>query len=89
MKVTHNIERARFEIQVEDATAVLDYDLADGLMTITHTFVPPELRGQSIAGQLAKAAFQYAQTQSLKVIPECSYIGVYARRHSKVQRLLV
>jgi len=86
--VTHNLERSRFEIVIGDAQAILDYHLSDGLMMITHTFVPPELRGQSIAGQLAEAAFDFAHAERLKVVPQCSYIGVYAKRHPEVQRLM-
>ncbi len=89
IQVTHNRGHSRFEITIEDANAVLDYTLADGLMTITHTFVPPELRGKNIAGQLAKAAFEFAHAENLKVVPQCSYIRVYARRHPEVQRILL
>lgn len=88
MSVIHNTERLRFEINIEAAQAVLDYQLSDGLMVITHTFVPEELRGQSIAGQLAKAAFDFAREEALKVVPQCSYIGVYARRHPEAKALL-
>ena len=46
MNVSHNLLLTRFEITVDDATAFLDYTRAGGLMVITRTFVPPELRGQ-------------------------------------------
>ena len=89
MNVSHNLPLTRFEITVDDATALLDYTRTGGLMVITHTVVPPELRGQSIAGRLAKAAFAFAQAEALKVVPQCSYIGVYAKRYPEVQPLLV
>ena len=44
--VTHLRAAARFEIVLGSATAHLDYQLAAGHMTIHHTFVPRELRGQ-------------------------------------------
>ena len=78
--VTHLCAAARFEIVLGSATARLDYQLAGGLMTIHHTFVPSELRGQQIAAHLAQAAFDYARTEGLQVIPACSYIAAYAKR---------
>jgi len=86
--VHHLPKQLRFELQLAEATAYLDYTLAEQHMTIHHTFVPAELRGQSIAGQLAQAAFDYARKSELKVIPACSYIGVYAQRHPSVADLL-
>ncbi len=78
--VLHSADHSRFEISIGGATAVLEYDLVGTLMTIHHTFVPVELRGQNIAGQLAKAAFDYARSEELQVVPQCSYIASYAKR---------
>lgn len=86
--VTHHADTNRFEIQIDTATARLEYSLNDGRMTIHHTFVPVELRGQSIAGKLAAAAFDYARAEGLKVIPACSYIATYAKRHPEADALL-
>jgi predicted GNAT family acetyltransferase len=86
--VIHHSVHSRFEVVINNTQAFLNYTLADGRMTITHTFVPPELRGQNIAGQLAKAAFDYARTEGFKVVPQCSYIAVYASRHAEAKALL-
>lgn len=86
--VEHFLEKSRFEIRGVETIAHLDYSLARAVMTIHHTFVPPELRGQNIAGQLAGAAFEYARAEGLKVVPQCSYIGVYAKRHPEAAALL-
>lgn len=86
--VEHFIENSCFEVRCGEAVAHLDYDLVDAVMTIHHTFVPPELRGQNIAGLLAGAAFEYARIEGLKIVPQCSYIGVFAKRHPEVATLL-
>lgn len=80
-QVTH--KESSFEIELEAAKAVLDYQIADGHMTITHTYVPPEMRGMGIAAKLADAALGFAENSGLKVIPQCSYIAVYMKRKSK------
>lgn len=87
--VHHSTDHSRFEINIDDATAVLEYDLAGTVMTIHHTFVPVELRGQNIAGQLAKAAFENARAKELQVVPQCSYIASYAKRHPEAGALVV
>ena len=49
--------------QITVGTAHLDYEVdADaGFMDITHTFVPPEMRGQGAAKQLCDAAYERAR----------------------------
>lgn len=86
--VVHQPEQARFIIQLEGELAHLDYALNGSVMDIHHTFVPPALRGKNIAGQLAKAAFDYAGGQALQVIPSCSYIGRYAERYPEAGALI-
>ncbi len=86
--VTHNTTEHHFEIAIGDDVARLNYSMSAALMIITHTYVPPALRGQNIAGQLAKAAFDFARTEGLKVVPQCSYIDVYAKRHPEAAVLL-
>jgi Predicted acetyltransferase len=82
--VTHDRQSHRFLIELPDGTAVLEYVPGNGHIIITHTFVPDSLRGGGIAGQLAKAAFEYVKSESLKIVPQCSYIQVYAARHSEL-----
>lgn len=86
--VLHEPENRRFIIQMERVAAVLEYHLNGPRMTITHTFVPDTLRGKGLAGYLAKAAFDFARTNDLRVVPQCSYIATYAQRHPDVQPLL-
>lgn len=86
--VEHFTEESRFETRGEETIAHLDYSLDGKVMTIRQTYVPPELRGQNIAGLLASAAFEYARSEGLKVVPQCSYIDWYAKRHPEVAALL-
>jgi predicted GNAT family acetyltransferase len=87
--VRHSADHTRFEIRIGAATAVLDYHLAGKVMTIHHTFVPVELRGQNIAGILAKAAFDTARKEGLQIIPQCSYIARYAERFPEAGALII
>ena len=87
--IQHSTDHTRFEIIIGNATAVLEYTRSGTLMTIHHTYVPVELRGQNIAGLLAKAAFDSARAEQLQVVPQCSYIASYAKRFPAAGALVV
>ena len=57
-------------------------------MHMIHTEVPPALEGRGIAARLVQAALDYAQAEGLKVLPRCSYVRAYMRRHPRTQSLL-
>ncbi|HVN16865.1 MAG TPA: GNAT family N-acetyltransferase [Anaerolineales bacterium] len=81
LSVTHNTSAHRFEIQVGELLAVSQYRLIGDTITFYHVGVPPELEGQGIGSLLAKASLDYARDHSLKVIPLCSFVAAYIRRH--------
>jgi predicted GNAT family acetyltransferase len=78
--VIHRPQDSRFEIKVGDYVALLEYKIAQGHITIHHTFVPNELRGKGLAAKLAEAALNFSKTEQLEVIPQCSYIESYMKR---------
>ena len=88
LHIEHQPERGRFQAIVEGRACVADYRLADGVITITHTEVPPPLEGRGIAGELVQALLDHARTQGLKVRPLCSYARAYMRRHPGTANLL-
>lgn len=80
--VEHDAQAQCFSAVVEGYKAILEYRTVDAQsIDMHHTFVPNELRGKGVAGVLAKQALAYAKEQGLRVIPSCSYIAVYLRRH--------
>ena len=88
LPIEHLPERGRFQTVVEGRTCVADYRLHDGVMTITHTEVPPPLEGRGIAGALVQALLDHAQANGLKVLPLCSYARAWMRRHPETAALL-
>ncbi len=52
-----------------------------------HTFVPKSLRGRGIAASLVRAALAYAEANSYKVVPTCSYVASYMNRHEEFSHL--
>jgi predicted GNAT family acetyltransferase len=86
--VRHNAAAHRYESGNGAHPAVLEYELAGDRVTYTHTFVPPELRGQGLAEALVRTALADAKSAGHKVIPACSYVAKFIERHKEYQPLL-
>lgn len=88
VQVKHNRVEQRFEAKVDGRVCVVDYVPRDGGIALTHTYVPPELRGRGIAEKLVRAALDYARNERLRVIPECSYVQAFIQRHGEYAPLV-
>lgn len=87
MTVHHDADLQRFEIRQDGATAVAEYQRAGNTLILTHTEVPPALRGTGLGNELARAAFEYARDQHLRVLPRCPFMAAWLRRHREYQDL--
>jgi hypothetical protein len=76
----------RFTTEVDGQHAELNYTLAAGVMTITHTRVPREIGGRGIAAELMHEALQFAAERGLSVNPACSYAAAYMRRQGQADK---
>src|ERR1700675_2013539 len=79
--INHDTGAHRFTTEVDGSQGELDYTLADGVMTITHTRVPPAIGGRGIAAQLMEAALSAARAAGWSVNPACSYAKSYMEKH--------
>lgn len=86
--IRHDRSARRFETEVEGHRGELDYQLADGVMTITHTGVPAAVGGRGIAGALVREAFAAAREAGWKVRAVCSYAQSYAERDPELSLML-
>jgi uncharacterized protein len=86
--VHDNPARSRFELDVGGVTAVANYQLKGGVMTFTHTEVPPQARHGGIASQLIAGALAAARDRGLKVVPRCSFVRAYVDNHPETRDLL-
>ena len=72
-----------------DAEAQMTYRrVAPKIISIDHTLVPPEFRGQKIADRLMARAIKDAKTKGEKIIPACSYVAAQFKRHPEWADLL-
>jgi predicted GNAT family acetyltransferase len=86
--VEHNLAQQRFEWVEDGMLSVLDYQLQNGVMAITHTGVPEAVGGRGIAADLARSALDTAREQGWMVRPLCSYVAAYIRRHKEYEDLV-
>jgi predicted GNAT family acetyltransferase len=88
LAVSHDAQRRRFTATVDGLDCVVDYRRQDQLVTFTHTEVPRALQGRGIAAELVRQALAWAAAEGVRVIPACSYVSVYMRRHPDTKPLL-
>jgi uncharacterized protein len=82
MNVEHDIENSRFVIPLNGAEAELVYALIDDdAIDMQHTRVPASDRNRGVADALVRQAMTYARHQGLRIIPTCSYVRAWLRRH--------
>jgi predicted GNAT family acetyltransferase len=86
--VRDNKALSRFELDTNGVTAFANYQLGDGVMTISHTETPVAARGQGIASKLVAGALEIARARGLKVIPRCPFVRDYVGKHPEVGDLL-
>ena len=83
---THGAYRA--DLPGSPTQAELTWIAQGDARVITHTFVPPEMRGGGVALQLMEAIVADAREQGFKLIPQCSYAAIAFRRHPEWADLL-
>lgn len=85
--VTLNQTHQRFEMPIEgpiegNPMAICDYRVDDaGAYHLLHAEVPPAFEGRGIGGALARGVFDLARDQGLKLVPRCSFMVAWAKRH--------
>lgn len=88
LEIRHNEDARRFEAVVDGQLAHADYRLEGDVMQLHHTEVPSAFEGRGIAAKLVAAAFEHARERGLRVLPACSYVRDYMRRHPETRALL-
>lgn len=86
--IVHNTAAKRFESTVDGATAVLKYEEHGPTLVFTHTRVPEALGGRGLAAALVEAALAHARETGRRIVPECSYVAAYFKKHPEHAALL-
>ena len=87
-EIVHNEAAQRYEMDLDGGVAVLDYRRSDGVLTLTHTGVPPEFEGRGHGARLVKGALDDIRAKGLKIVPRCWFVAEYIERHPEYRDLL-
>jgi predicted GNAT family acetyltransferase len=87
--IRDNTARNRFEMDAGNDVAIVNYRLAPGVLTLTHTEVPQELEGQGLGSTIVRGVLQIARARGLKVVPACGFVSAFIQKNPAYQDLLV
>ena len=81
MSVTHNAALSRYEMKTDHGLAIAVYRQQGDSLIFTHTEVPPADEGKGHGATLVKDALDDTRRRGLKIVPACSFVVAYVRRH--------
>ncbi|HZP99698.1 MAG TPA: GNAT family N-acetyltransferase [Reyranella sp.] len=79
--VRHNEAASRYELDTEHGTAIAVYRQQGDRLMFVHTETPPPDEGKGIASRLVRAALDDARARGFKIVPACSFVVDFVRRH--------
>ncbi|MFD2145051.1 GNAT family N-acetyltransferase [Mucilaginibacter antarcticus] len=85
--LNNNTAIHNFEIFVDGHRAFIDYKIKEDKYYLVHTEVPPVLEGRGVAAALVEKTFKYLEANGFKMLPYCTYIQAYLKRHAEWERL--
>lgn len=89
-EIVDNVDRNRFELCHDgDVVGVVEYRIADSIMTIPHVEVVPALRGKGASGPFLGSVLTMVRERDLQVRPLCSYARGYMEASDTHRDLIV
>ncbi len=71
----------RFVMSFPGGEAFAVYRKLDDYLVVSHTEVPTAFRGRGIGERLAEGVFRLARERGQRIVPACSFVAEWARRH--------
>jgi predicted GNAT family acetyltransferase len=87
-RVHDNVDRSRFELNVDGQVAFANYRRQGSVLVIQHVEAPVPLRGTGAAGRLMQGIVELARAEGRRIAPMCSYAHAWIRRHKEHHDLL-
>lgn len=81
MTVRHNTAAGRYEMDTPHGVAIAVYRQQGGSRIFTHTEVPPADEGKGLGATIVRAALDDTKAQGFKIVPACSFVVAFVRRH--------
>ncbi len=81
--VRHNAALSRYELDSDHGLAIAVYHQQGDRLVFTHTEVPGADKGKGVGSQLVREALDDARRRGFKIVPACSFVVDFVRRHSE------
>lgn len=88
LQITNNEAIHQFQLVVDGHIAFIDYLHKNDKYYLVHTGVPPELEGKGVASALVDKALAYLEEHNAKIVPMCTYIQMFLKRHPEWNRMV-
>ena len=88
IEIKDNKTQHALELWVDGQRSFIGYDWQDDVVYLVHTEVPESQTGAGIAAALVEKALTYIEAQDLKIIPACSYVRSFLKRHPEWERIV-
>lgn len=76
-----NQDQKRFELEVNNFIAFIDYKETENHIALIHTESPAELSGTGAASALVEKTLVYIKESGKKVLPYCPFVFAYIKKH--------
>ena len=90
-EVVNNRAESRYELLPDKsagAPAIAGYRLDGDAIVFDHTVVPDALEGQGVGSTLIAGALDDVRRQGLRVVPQCTFVADFIRRHPDYRDLV-
>lgn len=88
IELIDNTDKSRFEVEIEDKMAIMDYKKKDSKLYILHTEVPKEFEGKGIASAMVKKVLNLIKEKDMKLVSLCPFVSGYIKRHPEYKSLV-
>lgn len=88
LQVVKNEKTSRFELEVDDFIAFIDYKEEDKIIKLIHTEVPEELGGRGVAATLVEKTLVFLEENEYSLFPYCPYVFAYIKKHPEWKRIV-
>jgi uncharacterized protein len=88
LKVINNTDHNRFEADLGNDFAFIEYSEGEDYLSLDHTFVPDSHRGKGIAGRLIHQVLEYIRERKIQIIARCPVVRKYIETHPEYIPLL-
>ncbi|MBD0403073.1 GNAT family N-acetyltransferase [Flammeovirga sp. EKP202] len=88
-QLINNEEKKRYEFNIDNQIAHVDYMLARGNIYLTHTEVPSSLGSRGIGSKLIHSVLtDIKENTEYKLFPLCPFVAAYIKKHTEWKSIL-